>query len=417
MILSVGGKIQARRFRDAPIQWDTGDPPRAGSAPVRQRITVPGVRPAAFYRVHFKISGPMTVGRRASMYVAGEASAPSGDALEVDLSLPLCGELRAHGRCRVRDIFGLTGAGIGGDMERTLTVQPPPFTSERTYRVEAAGGFEEKTRQRISDEERYYMREYIPGDRFRDINWKASSRLTQLITRISPYTQEKTKLLPVELRNYRADRPETVESLVHLNVVKSWLLFFLRKMKQDDPRVSFLVGSGRGIVRLETEEDIDRFSVELGGLHFQDENEVTHPRMEDHPDLPGDAESGRLFVFSTPYDRGLQRRLHASRSMRVRVFMTRAGAGAAGGDGSGGGNGFGGAGVRLFTSAGTMPLPGWWVFRRDRHMTAPAGDRDGERTVFDKKNIPAHFVTNPQGEDDTMTSYSLETYPVYVRLF
>jgi uncharacterized protein (DUF58 family) len=41
-----------------------------------------------------------------------------------------------------------------------------------------------------SDQEKYFMREYIPGDRLKDINWKSSIKLNELITRISPSSPE-----------------------------------------------------------------------------------------------------------------------------------------------------------------------------------------------------------------------------------
>ena len=88
------------------------------------------------------------------------------------------------------------------------------------------------------------MREYVPGDRMKDINWKATSRLGELITRISPLTQEQTQLLHVVLRRYRRRGGETMTALLHLDFVKSWLLTFLRVVKQQHPEFTFLVDTG-----------------------------------------------------------------------------------------------------------------------------------------------------------------------------
>jgi hypothetical protein len=410
IVLCLGGAIQAGHSGNARIQWDSGGSVRAGPGPAGQRITVRGVRLLPFYRLHFRIAGPVTVGRGALLYVSGEASsyvtgkAPSSDGYElaVALSLPFCGELRARGRCRVRDIFGLTGVRLGRELERTILVQPGPFSGGRAPRLEADGGFEEDTRRKASEEERYYMREYLPGDRFRDINWKASSRLARLITRISPYTQEKTRLLQVELRHFRDDRPETVESLVHLNVLKSWLLFFLREAKRDNPHYHFLVETGRGAFLLETGEDIDRFSLELSRLFFQEETVVLSPGLQDPPEawpdlsagLRPDGRGGRVFIFSTPYDRGLHRRLGRDHAARARILTT-----------IGGSHGRRDAGrgttVRLFSSAGTMPVPGSWLFRRDRNLHGPIDEYPG---VFPDERTP--------GEE-----YPVEAYPVEVRLW
>lgn len=384
--LCLGGILQARRCRDARVQWDSGGSVRAGPRPACQRIIVWGVRLLPFYRLHFSIAGPMKVGRGASLYVTGEASSRSaGDAspadreeLTVPLSLPFCGELRARGRCRIRDVFGLTGARLGGDLERNLLVQPALFSSGPARRPEALGGFEEHAKWRASEEERYYMREYLPGDRFRDINWKASSRLARLITRVSPYTQEKTRLLLVELRHFRDNLPETVESLVHLNVLKSWLLFFLREAKRDNPHFHFLVGTGRGAFRLETREDIDRFSLELSRLFFQEETAVTAPDLQDLPEAVPDPHTGlrpeerdgRVFIFTSPYDRGVRSRLARDRAAQARIYTTTDGGSRRRQPEDQG------ATVHLFPSAGRMPLPGAWVLRRDRDLHRPAGNTD-----------------------------------------
>ena len=57
--------------------------------------------------------------------------------------------------------------------------------------VNISVGYDTTQRAQTADEEKYFMREYMPGDRMKDINWKASSRLDQLNTGLR-ITRQKT---------------------------------------------------------------------------------------------------------------------------------------------------------------------------------------------------------------------------------
>ena len=121
---------------------------------------------------------------------------------------------------------------------------PACSPEQSTPPVDISAGFDTTQRARTSDEEQYFMREYMPGDRMKDINWKATSRLGELITRISPITQEQTQELHVVLRRYRRRGGETLTAVLHLDFIKSWLLTFLRVVKQHHPEYVFVVDSG-----------------------------------------------------------------------------------------------------------------------------------------------------------------------------
>jgi hypothetical protein len=366
LLLALGGRWRAFRLSRLDFEWDSSRPAVAGVDACEQRLRAPAFRAGIFYRLHFRVSGRLAVGRRAGMIVSAEAASAGGgetprDGIPLGFFFPLCGEYQARPDLAVRDIFGLTRAGLGRkEDERVLVVQPAPFAQGRTWLVEAVGGFEDKSLRKSSDEERYYMREYMPGDRFRDINWKASSRLSQMVTRISPFTQEKTKVIPILLRHFRAPGPETVESLVHLNVLKGWLLAFLRQVKQEHPEYHFMVWTGQGREQLESEEDIERFAYTLGALFF----------LPDPMDMPAEPGWEEVYIFSTPYDRNLPTLLAQLPPSVPRVFRTRA--------------------ARkddaepwkysLFVSLESLSLPGAWIFRRDRRLAAPAtGLPAGER--------------------------------------
>ncbi|KPJ88001.1 MAG: hypothetical protein AMS17_06900 [Spirochaetes bacterium DG_61] len=370
LVLSLAGRLQVSRFRDAPFQWDSSTPLSGGETQNTQHFHSGNLMTLWFYRIHFRISGKMAVGRDAFLYISQEASSPGGDCMSIPLHFPFSGEFQAQGVLTIRDIFGLSRARFGEDMTRTMIVQPGPFADVNSHHIEAIGGLEDRSRQSALEEERYYMREYIPGDRFRDINWKSSSRLSQLITRISPHTQEKKKLVCVDFRHYKSTPCETIYTIALLDQLKSWLLRFLRRMKQDNPDYEFLIHTGTGSFRLNKEEDIDEFGFQLSSLFFQAEP----------PGYQGFIDAQEIFIFTTCYDDRLSEALARYGKAAVHVFRTV----------KGGAGGIKGRKIQFFPFMRSIPIPGIWIFTKERS----GGSRE-----------------------TGLASGQIEDYPVEVKLF
>ncbi len=308
-------RAQASRFRNTPVEWESTIPLYAASPGLEHFIYLENIRALPFFRIHFTLTGKMQVGRGASMYPHREVSSRGGERVGIPLHFPLCGVFEARGRFTVQDAFGLTRARFGDTLERTITVRPA-LLQERVFpTVEALDGMEEKSKFKQSDIERYFMREYIPGDRIRDINWKASSRFSELVTRISPVTQEKTRILSIFFRPVRKKSRETATSVAHLNYIKSWLLLFLKTVKQVHPEYQFNLIVGSESTFLETEEDIDQFGLDLSSLFFR------YSAAEFGASLAAEV-SGDAFVFTTPYDASLLPFLGGFAGSRVFLFRT-----------------------------------------------------------------------------------------------
>jgi len=351
--LGITARFQANLYRRRQVNWhwDSSAPLYARRPGLSQALITETLRTLPFFRIHFTLRGPLRVGRRASLRIQREISFAEGGRHPIGLYFPLCGLFSCTGRFAVRDIFGLSRARFGDQLLRKLVVQPAPFTQKSIPLPEPSVGFEETSRKRSSDEEKYYMREYLPGDRFRDINWKVSSRLDELITRISPVTQEKTTILPVVLRNFRDREADSVESIVHLNVIKSWLMAFLRIMKQEHPEMQFRLTSAGGSWLLRSDEDIERFGWELPAVFFQKD---TGPIFQTSPEE-------ELFIFSTVFDRGLPAFL--SSQVQARQYIFRTGVAENGGQRQG-------TRVVVF-QGGCACLPGSWILRREPRLEAP----------------------------------------------
>jgi hypothetical protein len=197
--------------------------------------------------------------------------------------------------------------------KQTLKVRSAPGTA-KSLRIEALSGAEDRRVKTSSDEERYYMREYAPGDRFRDINWKSSERIDTLITRISPDNQEKVTRIEVHFRNYGPIRP-TIEELWLLDRAKARLAWFLRSVKDEKASFVFHVQAAGAIWELKDMEEIEAFLEELAALPFS---------PSQNEELPGSVQGrGEIYVFSTACDTSLPSFLLAHQTQALTLFIVQ----------------------------------------------------------------------------------------------
>ncbi len=238
------------------------------------------------------------------------------ETIATGVRFPVSGAFHASGALAVKDVFGLTRGALPPQFERSIVVRPALQSDREQPRVEAQRGDENKSRLKSSDVERYFMREYIPGDRYRDINWKASSRFAELFTRISPVTQEKTKVITVHFRPYTSMKSDSLRSVFFLDRCKSTLLYFLRSVKHEHNDYQFLVYVGNDAREIETEEDIDNFASEIATAHYR------NPHGEEIT-APDDLHPGDVFIFTTAYDSGLPGFLTGVLpGARIRIYRT-----------------------------------------------------------------------------------------------
>ncbi|TVR53976.1 MAG: DUF58 domain-containing protein [Spirochaetaceae bacterium] len=360
--LVVIGRVNAKRFETLTIQWETSAPVYARrSAPAHAVVGIERRAPFLF-RVHFSIRGRISVGDGCSVAYHDEVASVGGERQPIAYDAPVAGVLEARARLSLRDVFGLTRNRFGGSFTRRIPIRPAAFDDERLYRVQAVVGAEDKQSRKTADEERYYMREYVPGDRFRDINWKSSSRLAILLTRISPNTQEKSRIITVVFRSLPPGRVRSLDRIVHLDFSKSWTVSFMRKVKEENPDFQFDLVVGENVTRIETESEIETAAEILAAATTE-------------PSTPSAAiESREAFIFTTPFDDGLAAFLIARGDAVNHVHATA----------------FPEKGsirsvrtVRFFRPASATVIPGAWALRRERvGRSTPAGGRV-EREVLD----------------------------------
>jgi hypothetical protein len=239
----------------------------------------------------------------------------------------MSGVFHGEGACRLRDILGFFSFPCGLVQHRSLAVQSSPCLS-KPFRIDAHSGAEDRRNKTANDEERYYMREYAPGDRFRDINWKSSGRIDTLITRISPDNQEKVSRIEVYFRNYLSTGKALRGKGLHAGLEDLWLLDrakarlaqFLRAVKAEQAAYVFNIRAAQRSWDIKDQDELDRFLEELASLPFvSSRNDGMTGTLGEVPPLA----PGELYVFSTAADGGLPAFLLARQALPVYVFFSR----------------------------------------------------------------------------------------------
>ena len=353
-VLGILGRLQANQ--GIQVEWDSTIPLYAKQNN-KFLVYINKFKRFLFYRLHIQIKGKMRAGKKAYLYIYEEVSSYGQNEIEVPCYFPVCGSFNAKGTLFIKDIFHLTRSRFQKEQKQILRIRPANLADIKIPDIKAMEGFEDTAKRKQADEEKYYQREYMPGDRFRDINWKATSRVSKLITKISHITQEKTKTILIIFRNFKQNsNTDTLDSIAHLNILKSWLISFLKKVKEKNKNYIFNVVTGMGPVMLETLEEIELFSSELGSIYFQ-----TDAMSFANIKIPSE-----VFVFTTCYDKNINSFLTFFSDSKINIFRTvqekklQADAYI----------------YRYFNSLEDLSLPGRWIFMHDklRNISLNSGD-------------------------------------------
>lgn len=108
---------------------------------------------------------------------------------------PYPGTVSGNAALYIEDIFSLLRINVFNENLKDFTVTPGIKNDAVTDNKSLVKDIITKQRKYDNDIEKYLMREYVPGDLYRDINWKSSSRIDKLFTRISPGGKEETNIL------------------------------------------------------------------------------------------------------------------------------------------------------------------------------------------------------------------------------
>jgi len=264
-----------------------------------------------FFRQHFYIRGRFLCTKK-GCHVSVETSVPRSEtSAHIILDFPMSGLFLGDGYCRLRDIFGFFSFPCGLPQHRTVNIRCAPCFGKKTH-INAQTGAEDQRNKPAADIERYYMREYTPGDRFRDINWKSSEKIDTLITRISTDNQEKVSRLEIHFRNYGP-----VDASLHafwlLDRSKARLSYFLRSLMEQSNSFIFDVRAAGKNWEIKDNNDLGLFFEDLACLAFTPVKHETSVPLN----------TGDLYVFSTACDIGLAGFLLLNNPRPVTLFMVQ----------------------------------------------------------------------------------------------
>jgi len=324
LLLGIIGFWKSFKLKAMEPGWK---PPFPMTANTNERTDITGLAAPVplFFRLHYFVRGRFFPGGDSDKNSDGssmliETSVSRGaTAAQLMLDFPMSGVFKGDGYCKLRDIFGFFSFSCGQPLSRTVNVRSAPCFGKRIH-INAQSGAEDKRHKQSADEERFYMREYTPGDRLRDINWKSSDRIDTLITRISTDTQEKISRIEVHFRNYKSQlvkgkHQASLEELWLLDRAKARLAYFLRSIKDQNSSFIFDVRAAQGNWEIEDDQDLDAFLEELSGLSFATaKNENIPP-----------AGAGDIYVFSTACDKSLPDFLLACNTRPVTLFISQPG--------------------------------------------------------------------------------------------
>ncbi len=295
-----------------------------------------------FFRIHFALKGKFIVGRNCSFYSYFEKSfkpIKNNMYYPLEVYFPFCGIGDFLGYSNICDIFGFIKIPIKKSETYKIYVYPPLFPDKPILNILPSTTQESLRNIKSSEEEKYFMRQYIPGDRLKDINWKSSIKLNDLITKISPSSPEESQLIYIEIRPYHYHKKDGIEAILQLNYLKSWILSFINIMKKEHPKYKFHIFTGKDIFLIDTEEDIYHFSKKLIELNYMKEI----PKWEQPP-------SFEKFIFSTSFDKHLASYIS---SLKSKIYLFRVVYGK-------------NKKVPLFHLEIFYNIPGFWILRREK---------------------------------------------------
>jgi len=294
LILSFGTTRSRRREQ---CSWSFPSPLRNFIKTQKIRIAVPWKKTPLFFRYHFLVTGRIVSGTgvREPVRITGMSGIPGTQ--QLPFFFKYSGTFSGYSLVQIRDIFGLTKTALTISENHSFPVIPGLLRTIEKDEAESSAGTGEDKLRKLSDNLKYFMREYIPGDRFRDINWKATVRVEELVTRTSPVTNKEIKIIPVIFWNVVDSsflKKNFFEVSIHLEAAKAWLITFINRLLEDESGFAFDLHAGKDKFRLEHTDDVLKAGELLSKTGFS----------ETVPFTPADMKPGSV-VFTTAFDYGL----------------------------------------------------------------------------------------------------------------
>lgn len=231
-----------------------------------------------FVRLYATVEASAWAGRQSRIEYRAFSRASARAEGRFAFFLPFSGTLRCKTSYFVGDLFGFTAFFLSTSRtSRVIRPIPPPrpasIPAHDEQWVEAYG-------LERSDPERLYVRDYQPGDRARDINWKLAEKYGSLMIRhAAGFPEEVAEIcvagVPGQLR-----QAEDGWSLAHLEILKRAMARFIQKKIQEKKRYKIRVIWGNQVFVVRDEDSLAAFMVSFSRLAFADSPLINAVGME-----------------------------------------------------------------------------------------------------------------------------------------
>lgn len=308
------GRLQAFRYYESKPILATKKSLRAGQADSELEFELESPNTFLFFRLHLKIKARILAGRGANIYFISETHSRENKFL-FPFFTPISGSLLIDGKLFIRDIFGVTRTFCSEMPQIKRSILPNEIRKKLSNTFIFLQKDDAKKNLTQSEDEKFYMREYTPGDKLRDINWKAAVRTQRIITLTSPRSREQSFLIQIHIRNYRPEKKDGHIAIAHLEHTKGLFMGILEELMSKNRKFEFDVRLSNSSYFISSPEDLEKFEVELGKTGYVIENESNFAQAP--ADIPDE-----IFVFSTPFDTELSKFLYNLGQSRCHLFLS-----------------------------------------------------------------------------------------------
>ncbi len=234
-ILAVWGYIFTCT-RIAPVErivWKSeGIADSSGYSGNRQMVSAAGSLPRAYSRYALIIRGRAATSGGVSPFFRDRYRSDNRGFFDFGFYIPYPGLVSGMLYVFVEDIFALVRIRVLTEKLKDFPVLPGVNNSAVTDTSSVVKDMITKHRKYDNDTEKYLMREYVPGDLYRDINWKSSGRIDKLVTRISPGGKEESNLLTFIYLSGFSDGCDPYKGFVTGKYFREFFYTFLRRVKE-----------------------------------------------------------------------------------------------------------------------------------------------------------------------------------------
>lgn len=313
LFLSFLGHIQKSFCKDLspsfifPEVCDSSGVPRSYTLSFEQGRLFP------FFRFCFFLEGELSVCRGISFRFIRELTSGSGSYVSDILRTEVPGGFTLEAKAFIRDIFGFTRTAAGNKICFKCCF-PPAVCDFKTGSPDEYRGSGKENIKRGSGEERYYMREYIPGDRERDINWKSSGKSDSLFTRISPMIDDEERIIDVIYFPGFHEKKKREVMISEAKALEESFVSFVHMLRKTYSNVVMNIFFPGGNFRVDSDEGEKRLGeIISSSMNFSIDKELS---------LNDDIFSSPLIVFTDSGNKDPYRLFSKIKAADFRLFFT-----------------------------------------------------------------------------------------------